>query len=47
VINLKYVSADEVNKQLRILNSKDGELVAYTHTNQLVMFGLGFESLPH
>lgn len=35
VIDLKNVSADEVNKQLRILTSKDGELVPYTHTNQI------------
>jgi general secretion pathway protein D len=35
VINLKYTSADEVNKQLRILTSKDGELVPYTHNNQI------------
>lgn len=35
VIELKNASADEVNKQLRILTSKDGELVPYTHTNQL------------
>lgn len=35
VINLKHTSADEVNKQLRILTSKDGELVPYTHNNQI------------
>jgi general secretion pathway protein D len=35
VIDLKNVSADDVNKQLRILTSKDGELVPYTHTNQI------------
>jgi general secretion pathway protein D len=35
VINLKYASADEVNKQLRILTSRDGELVPYTLNNQI------------
>jgi general secretion pathway protein D len=37
VVTLKYVSADDVNRQLRILTSKDGELVPYLHTNQLVI----------
>ena len=37
VINLKYVSADEVNKQLRILPSKDGELVPFTPRNQILV----------
>lgn len=37
VINLKYSSADELNKQLRILTSKDGELVPVTRTNQLIV----------
>lgn len=37
VINLRHVSADEVNKQLRILTSRDGELVPYTPTNQLLV----------
>lgn len=37
VVALKYVSADEINKQLRILTSKDGELVPYTHSNKLVL----------
>ena len=35
VIELKNADADEVNKQLRILTSKDGELVPYTRTNQI------------
>jgi len=34
---LKYVSADDVNKQLRILTSKDGELVPVTHNNSLLI----------
>ncbi|MGE0526261.1 MAG: secretin N-terminal domain-containing protein [Bdellovibrionales bacterium] len=37
VINLKNASADDVNKQLRILTSRDGELVPYTRTNQLLI----------
>lgn len=37
VINLKYVKADEVNKQLRILTSRDGELVPFTDRNQLIV----------
>lgn len=37
IINLKHISADEVNKQLRILTSRDGELVPYTPTNQLLV----------
>jgi general secretion pathway protein D len=37
IVNLKHISADEVNKQLRILTSRDGELVPYTPTNQLLV----------
>lgn len=37
IISLKHISADEVNKQLRILTSRDGELVPYTQTNQLLV----------
>jgi type II secretory pathway component GspD/PulD (secretin) len=37
MITLKHISADEVNKQLRILTSKDGELVPYTPTNTLIV----------
>lgn len=37
VVELKYVSADDVNKQLRILTSRDGELVPYTTRNQLLI----------
>lgn len=35
IVDLKNASADEVNKQLRILTSKDGELVPYTRSNQI------------
>lgn len=37
IIKLKNASADEVNKQLRILTSKDGELVPYTRTNSIIV----------
>lgn len=37
IINLKHAKADEVNRQLRILASKDGELVPYTATNQILV----------
>ena len=37
VISLKFISADEVNKQLRILTSTDGELVPFTQRNQLIV----------
>ncbi len=37
VINLKFISADEVNKQLRILTSSDGELVPFKERNQLIV----------
>lgn len=41
IVKLKYISADEVNKQLRILNSKDGELMPYTPTNSLIISDYG------
>lgn len=37
IINLKYATAGELNKELRILTSKDGELVPVTRTNQLII----------
>ncbi len=37
MVKLKHVSADEVNKQLRVLTSANGELVPYTHTNHLII----------
>lgn len=37
VINLKYVSADQVNRELRILTSADGELVPFQSRNQLLV----------
>jgi general secretion pathway protein D len=41
IIRLKFVSADEVNKQLHVLASKDGELVVYTPTNSLIISDYG------
>lgn len=41
IIKLKYISADTVNKELRILTSKDGELVPYTPTNSLIVSDYG------
>ncbi len=41
IIKLKYISADEVNKQLRILTSTNGELVPYTPTNSIIVSDYG------
>ncbi|NQZ00969.1 MAG: hypothetical protein HRT45_09935 [Bdellovibrionales bacterium] len=41
IIKLKYISADEVNKQLRILPSKDGEMVPYPPTNSIIISDYG------
>ncbi len=41
IIKLKYISAEEVNKQLRILTSVNGELVPYTPTNSLIVSDYG------
>ncbi len=37
MVKLKHINADEINKQLRILTSRDGELVPYTQTNHLLI----------
>jgi type II secretory pathway component GspD/PulD (secretin) len=37
IIQLQNADADDVNKQLRILTSKDGELVPYVRTNQILV----------
>ena len=37
IINLKHLSADDVNRQLRILTSRDGELVPNPQGNQLIV----------
>lgn len=41
IIKLKYISADEVNKNLRILPSKDGEMVPYPQTNSIIISDYG------
>ena len=41
IIKLKYISAEEVYKNLRILNSKDGESHAYGPTNSLIVTDYG------
>lgn len=37
VVSFKNINADDINRELRILTSRDGELVPYTATNQLVI----------
>lgn len=41
IIKLKYISAADVNKQLRILPSKDGEMVPYEPTNSIIISDYG------
>lgn len=41
IIKLKYISAEEVNKNLRILPSKDGEMVPYPPTNSIIISDYG------
>ena len=41
IIKLKHISAEEVNKQLRILPSKDGEMVPYPPTNSIIISDYG------
>lgn len=41
IVHLKYISADEVNKRLRILPSRDGELTPYEPTNSLIITDFG------
>ncbi len=37
IVHLKHISAEEVNKRLRILPSRDGELTPYEPTNSLII----------
>ena len=37
IVHLKHTSAEEVNKRLRILPSKDGEMTPYEPTNSLII----------
>lgn len=41
IIHLKHISADQVNRELRILSSKDGEMSVYTATNSLILSDYG------
>ena len=41
IIHLKYISADEISKNLRILPSKDGEITPYPQTNSLILTDYG------
>lgn len=41
IIKLQYISAEEVNKNLRILPSKDGEMVSYGPTNAIIISDYG------
>ena len=41
IIHLKYINVDIVNRDLRILTSKDGELAPYPQTNSLIISDYG------
>jgi general secretion pathway protein D len=41
IIHLKHISADQVNRELRILSSKDGEMSVYSPTNSLILSDYG------
>lgn len=41
IIKLKYISAEEVNKNLRILQTKEGEIIPYAQTNSIIMSDYG------
>jgi general secretion pathway protein D len=41
IVKLKYISADEINKQLRIITSNQGEVMAYAPTNSLIISDYG------
>jgi general secretion pathway protein D len=41
IIHLKHISADLVNRDLRILTSKDGEMSIYAPTNSLIISDYG------
>lgn len=41
IIKLKYVSAEEINKQVRMLTSTQGEIYAYGPTNSLIISDYG------
>lgn len=41
IIHLKHISAEQVNRDLRILASKDGEMSVYNQTNSLILSDWG------
>lgn len=41
IIHLKHISAEAVNRDLRILSSKDGEMSVYTPTNSIILSDYG------
>lgn len=41
IIHLKHIQAEQVNRDLRILTSKDGEMSVYTATNSLILSDYG------
>lgn len=41
IIHLKHVSAEAINRELRILTSKDGEISVYQPTNSIIMSDFG------
>lgn len=41
IVQLRHTSAEEVNKRLRILPSKDGEMTPYEPTNSLIITDFG------
>ncbi len=41
IIHLKYISAEEVNRQFRNITTKDGDINAYSPTNSLIISDYG------
>jgi len=41
IIHLKHIQAEQVNRDLRILSSKDGEMSVYAATNSLILSDYG------
>lgn len=41
IIHLKHISAEQVNRDLRILPSKDGEMSVYSQTNSIILSDWG------
>lgn len=41
IIHLKHISAEQVNRELRLLQSKDGDMVPYAATNSIIISDFG------